>query len=127
LDTAIQVCVEMSNLRSLAVSCNTPVVLQQQQQDSNNHNNNNNTIISKEVLMDLCQSSTTLQDLALRAMHLDDETCETIAQALITNSFLTSLDIRQNPNITVKGYKAILGSLERNYDLWCSVMVVSEK
>lgn len=114
LDTAISVCVEMANLRSLAVSCNTPI------RDSN-------TIISKEVLMDLCQSSTTLQDLALRAMHLDDDTCATIADALITNSFLTSLDIRQNPNITVRGYKAILGSLERNYDLWCSVMVVSSR
>ncbi|KAL3933584.1 MAG: hypothetical protein SGARI_003672 [Bacillariaceae sp.] len=57
-------------------------------------------------------------------MHLDDDTCETIAEALTTNSFLTSLDIRQNPRITNVGYKAILGSLERNYDLWCSVMVM---
>jgi hypothetical protein len=114
LDQAIQVCVEISNLRSLAVSCATPV------QDAN-------VILSKDVLMDLCQSSTTLQDLSLRAMHLDDETCATIADALITNSFLTSLDIRQNPDITVRGYKAILGSLERNYGLWCSVMVVSRR
>ncbi|KAG7370525.1 hypothetical protein IV203_019095 [Nitzschia inconspicua] len=113
LDAAIQACVEMSHLRSLAVSCNTPV-------------HNSATILSKDVLMDLCQSSSTLQDLALRAMHLDDDTCTTIAEALITNSFLTSLDIRQNPNITVRGYKAILGSLERNYDLWCSVMVDNE-
>jgi hypothetical protein len=59
-------------------------------------------------------------------MHLDDDQCETIALALETNSFLTSLDIRQNKLITAKGYNAILGSLERNWDLWCSVMVDDE-
>jgi hypothetical protein len=112
LDAAVQVCVEMANLRSLAISCNTPL-------------NETDAILSKDVLLELCQSSTTLQDLSLRAMHLDDDTCETIAEALTTNSFLTSLDIRQNPRITNVGYKAILRSLEQNYDLWCSVMVVS--
>eukprot|EP00529_Nitzschia_sp_RCC80_P011256 CAMPEP_0113466998 /NCGR_PEP_ID=MMETSP0014_2-20120614/14578_1 /TAXON_ID=2857 /ORGANISM="Nitzschia sp." /LENGTH=631 /DNA_ID=CAMNT_0000359273 /DNA_START=142 /DNA_END=2037 /DNA_ORIENTATION=+ /assembly_acc=CAM_ASM_000159 len=84
------------------------------------------TILSQHVLVDLIKKSTTLQDLALRAMHLDDATCKTIAAALHKNSdgsFLTSLDIRQNPAITIGGYKAILTSLEQNYDLWCSVMV----
>jgi hypothetical protein len=36
------------------------------------------------------------------------------------------LDIRQNKLITAKGHNAILGSLERNWDLWCSVMVDDE-
>jgi hypothetical protein len=169
LDEAIQACVEMSNLRSLAISCS------QNPQTTPRHpppgrtprdvlNNNSipvvggggggavegtatvptpasiataaaaaavtkkqlgREIISQEVLLELCQKSTTLQDLALRAMNLNDSTCRTIAQALVTNSFLTSLDIRQNPSIGDDGFKAILGSLERNYDLWCSVMVVS--
>jgi hypothetical protein len=127
LDPAIQVCVEMQHLRSLALSSapqkytasGTPTT--HPPQPSQQRRN----IISKEVLLELCQSSTTLQDLALRAMDINDDTCQTIADALITNSFLTSLDIRQNPLVGNDGYKAILSSLERNYDLWCSVMVVS--
>ena len=148
LDPAIQVCVEMSNLRSLAISCsnnnnNTAATTTTAAGNAGNNaagTNNNSTetttssssassyqqdIISQGVLLELCQSSTTLQDLALRSMYLTDTTCQTISDALITNSFLTSLDIRQNPQITTVGYKAIVGSLERNYDLWCSVMVVS--
>lgn len=164
LDDAIQACVEMSNLRSLAISCSQnpqttprhspPQPAQQQQQHpaagagtvvaavavgENPPTSTTTTtattdiskkqqgreIISQEVLLELCQKSTTLQDLALRAMNLNDSTCRTIAQALVTNSFLTSLDIRQNPSIGDDGFKAILRSLERNYDLWCSVMVVS--
>jgi hypothetical protein len=125
LDAAIQVCVEMTNLRSLAVSCANQQRQQQHSTVQNGGGSSHFSLISQDVLLELCQRSTTLQDLSLRAMHLDDETCRTIAEALTTNSFLTSLDIRQNPSISVEGYKAILGSLERNYDLWCSVMVVS--
>mmetsp|Transcript_10692 Transcript_10692/g.25509 ORF Transcript_10692/g.25509 Transcript_10692/m.25509 type:complete len:599 (-) Transcript_10692:222-2018(-) len=204
IDDAIQVCVEMDNLRSLAISsqsrCNHHQLRRQRQEQNQNQNQNpqqnqnqnqqiqnqqpageaNNddqnqnqnqqrpqpqqqnqqqvlpnaaavaaaaaagaanaaattttadtttttmTILSQHVLVDLIKKSTTLQDLALRAMHLDDATCKTIAAALHKNSdgsFLTSLDIRQNPAITIEGYKAILTSLEQNYDLWCSVMV----
>jgi hypothetical protein len=165
LDEAIQACVEMSNLRSLSISCSQnpcrPPILAVPRDDDgyvdatgtdraaraagdddpvaagNNDDGNARTttrppshpppreIISQEVLLELCQRSTTLQDLALRAMNLSDATCKTIASALTTNSFLTSLDIRQNPSIGVDGYRSILVSLERNYDLWCSVMVVS--
>jgi hypothetical protein len=108
LDKPIQACVDMSNLRSLAISGQTPT----------------HSIVRQESLLELCQNSTTLQDLALRNMNLDDETCKTLGMALITNSFLTSLDIRQNKTIGTKGYSAILEALERNYDLWCTVMVV---
>ena len=121
-------------------------------------------LISKEVLLQLCRSSSTLQELALRSMRIDDDTCKTIAKAFdppdtskslslslecsdseqdnddefpkdaidvddnINNhsaSFWTSLDLRQNPSIGTSGYEAILSSLERNCDLWCSLMVVS--
>jgi len=128
-------------------------------------------LISREVLLQLCQSSSTLQELALRSMRIDDDTCKTIAQAFDSPgntkstmtylppsssslsvpcsdseqhndnefqndvismndnsnnhspSFWTSLDLRQNPSIGTVGYEAILSSLERNYDLWCSLMV----
>lgn len=119
-------------------------------------------LISREVLLQLCRSSSTLQELALRSMRIDDDTCKTIARAFdppsgskslsfslkcsdseqdnvaefdndafvledaINNhspSFWTSLDLRQNPSIGTSGYMAILSSLERNYDLWCSLMV----
>lgn len=127
--------------------------------------------ISRQILLQLCRSSSTLQELALRNMLIDDDTCKTIAKAfdppgkhkigrtylsssssslsllcsdsehdndneledddtsIIDNthnhspSFWTSLDLRQNPSIGTKGYEAILSSLERNYDLWCSLMV----
>jgi hypothetical protein len=84
--------------------------------------------LTDSCLRELCcnEKSTTLQDLTLRVMHLDDQQCTTIAGALETNSFLTSLDIRQNSEITAGGYKEILGALERNWDLWCSVMVDDE-
>ncbi len=127
----------------------------------------NNCLISREVLLQICRSSSTLQELALRSMGIDDDTCKTIAKAfdppgnvktslsslslsLMCNdsdqenddefandalhindadnqhspSFWTSLDLRQNPSIGTAGYEAILSSLERNYDLWCSLMVV---
>jgi hypothetical protein len=149
LDEAIQACVEMSNLRSLAISCSQNPQTAPRHGGGRGRGGDQSTaatttataatavtttkkqpakpreIISQGVLLELCQQSTTLQDLALRAMNLDDATCRTIAQALVTNSFLTSLDIRQNPAIGDDGFRAILGSLERNYDLWCSVMVVS--
>jgi len=128
-------------------------------------------LISREVLLQLCRSSSTLQELALRSMRIDDDTCKTIAKAFdppgnnknasmylpssssslllpcsnseqdndgeLENhdidmndnanhhspSFWTSLDLRQNPSIGTIGYEAILSSLERNYDLWCSLMV----
>ena len=130
-------------------------------------------LISREVLLQLCRSSSTLQELALRSMRIDDDTCKTIAKAFdppcnsksgrtyLTSSssllcsdseqennnefdnnseddgdentnhhspsFWTSLDLRQNPLIGSQGYEAILSSLERNYDLWCSLMVVSKR
>jgi hypothetical protein len=131
-------------------------------------------LISREVLLLLCRSSSTLQELALRSMRIDDDMCKTIAKAFdppdnskrsrtyLTSSssslslhcsdsehdnddefdsdalnmndntnehspsFWTSLDLRQNPTIGTIGYEAILSSLERNYDLWCSLMVVSK-
>ncbi|OEU10932.1 hypothetical protein FRACYDRAFT_271017 [Fragilariopsis cylindrus CCMP1102] len=131
----------------------------------------NSCLISNEVLLELCRTSTTLQELALRSMRIDDNMCKTIAEAfdppnsnhhhrimamptsfhrvgssnnlhtteeedynddasIQTNthspSFWTSLDLRQNPNIGTIGYNAILASLERNYDLWCSLMVDNE-
>lgn len=198
LDPLIRVCGEMTNLQLLAISCancserhNDSGDEQQQPVDGgrnradggnegdNNNNNNNpqptysllslkNCLISREVLLQLCRSSSTLQELALRSMGIDDDTCKTIATAFDppgnlkpsssslslslmcgdsdqdndddfahdalhisdadnqhSPSFWTSLDLRQNPSIGTAGYEAILSSLERNYDLWCSLMVVS--
>ena len=155
LDEPIQACVDMSNLRSLAISSRQPSIPRTTAaaaaaaaHNNNAQENSNNNIdeedasqvsssssistkklppqwITKERLLQLCQNSTTLQDLSLRSMNLNDDACQTIATALKTNSFLTSLDIRQNEHITDKGYSAILEALERNYDLWCTVMVVS--
>lgn len=129
LDPVLDACMEMENLKSLAFGMSThdyghPVP------QRNNHKNSPppRRFLSKNCLRELCsnQKSTTLQDLTLRDMHLDDDQCETIASALETNSFLTSLDIRQNQLISARGYNAILGALERNWDLWCSVMVDDE-
>lgn len=117
LDGAIAQCIEMSNLRSLAIS--------QKQQNRTSPAEAVKSVVSQKCLLDLCQNSTTLQDLALRSMNMDNATCQTLAKALTTNSFLTSLDLRQNEGITDQGYAAILQALERNYDLWCTVMVVS--
>lgn len=114
LDPLIEALVDMSHLRSLAISVNPGSHAESRR------------FMSEESLRELCQSSTTLQDLTLRAMHLDDNQCRTIASALTTSNFLTSLDIRQNAMITNEGYNAILGALEKNFDLWCSVMVDSE-
>mmetsp|Transcript_13893 Transcript_13893/g.39527 ORF Transcript_13893/g.39527 Transcript_13893/m.39527 type:complete len:433 (+) Transcript_13893:376-1674(+) len=130
LNSFIEACTEMTNLRSLAISMmaappegaeetTAPPSAPAAQAVVG-------PIISHDSLRDLCQISTTLQDLSLRAMDLDDAQCQTIANALTTNSFLTSLDIRQNPRIGQVGYKAILEALERNYDLWCTVNVDNE-
>jgi hypothetical protein len=116
LDGPIKQCIEMSNLRSLTLS--------QKQRCQANPSEVTKSILSPQCLLDLCQNSSTLQDLCLRAMNMDDGMCHTLAKALKSNSFLTSLDLRQNDGITHEGYGAILRALERNYDLWCSVMVV---
>ena len=109
LDDVFSACVDMTNLRSLAMSARPC----------------KRALLSKERILELCQNSTTLQDLSLRSMNLTDDMCRTIASALETSTFLTSLDIRQNDEIGTEGYYAILHALERNYDLWCTVMVVS--
>jgi len=119
LDSTIVQCIDMSNLRSLAIS-------QKQQSPTSPSAEALKSLISQQALLDLCQNSTTLQDLALRNMNMDNATCQTLAKALTTNSFLTSLDLRQNDGIGAEGYAAILQALERNYDLWCTVMVVSD-
>lgn len=157
LDCAIQACINMPHLRSLAISASTnsttlrgmgnvtaghpnivngtahqPAVAQAALAARDNAPASSTVYeascgqwISKELLSKLCQNdSTTLQDLSLRNMNLDDDTCRAIATALTSNSFLTSLDIRQNELIGHAGYTAILQALERNYDLWCTVMVV---
>jgi hypothetical protein len=118
LDGPIEQCIEMSNLRSLTIS--------QKQQFPANASEVVKTIVSPQCLLNLCQNSSTLQDLCLRGMNMDDATCHTLAEGLQTNSFLTSLDLRQNDGITHLGFGAILRALERNFDLWCSVMVVRE-
>jgi hypothetical protein len=101
LDPAIKACCEMPNLRSLCISAG-------RQEDSTSTPHRKSSLI---------QSS--LHDL------LTDEQCQTIAGALRSSSFLTSLDLRQNEKLTQAGYAAILQALEQNYDLWCSVLVVS--
>ena len=126
LDPVLQACVEMSNLKSLAIS------LKQDSQDNNDSASQGEQprlrpFLSRTCLQDLCQNSTTLQDLSLRAMKLTNASCETLAHALTErrSCFLTSLDIRQNVLIGDEGYHQILQALERNCDLWCTVMVVS--
>lgn len=116
LDGPVEKCIEMSNLRSLTIS--------QKQQSSTAPYEEVKSLVSPQCLSDLCQNSTTLQDLCLRSMNLDDATCHALAKALKNNSFLTSLDLRQNDGITQVGYGAILRALEQNFDLWCSVLVV---
>ncbi len=117
LDGPIEQCIDMASLRSLAIS--------QKQQNQQRPGEAVKGVVSQTCLLNLCQNSTTLQDLALRNMNMDNATCQTLAKALTTNSFLTSLDLRQNDRITTQGYASILQALERNYDLWCTVMVVS--
>jgi hypothetical protein len=131
LDPVLYACMEMENLKSLTFGMSThdyghPVLTTTNSNISAKAKPRR--FLSKNCLYELCsnQKSTTLQDLTLRDMHLDDDQCETIALALETNSFLTSLDIRQNQLISARGYNAILGALERNWDLWCSVMVDDE-
>ena len=204
LDPLIRVCGVMTNLQLLAISCancwrnqSDNGEDQQQLDESGNHEDitrdaetetgsessqrpnkkfisSKSCLISREVLLQLCRSSSTLQELALRSMRIDDDTCKTIAKAFdppgniktsrncLTSSssslslmcsdserdnddefannatdmsdtsnqhspsFWTSLDLRQNPSIGTEGYEAILSSLERNYDLWCSLMVVGK-
>mmetsp|Transcript_13379 Transcript_13379/g.28121 ORF Transcript_13379/g.28121 Transcript_13379/m.28121 type:complete len:552 (+) Transcript_13379:108-1763(+) len=186
LDSAIRMCGDMANLQLLAITCATGCGCncnngedqqhqEQQQQDGSSNNSLSSSssssaisscLISREVLLHLCRSSTTLQELALRRMRIDDDTCKTLAKAFDppsndkhirtspssslsqlcssnddhdedhdnendTNShhspsFWTSLDLRHNPSIGKEGYEAILSSLERNYDLWCSLMVDDE-
>lgn len=118
LDGPIEQCIEMGSLRSLAIS--------QKQQSPQTPGEVVKGVVSQTCLLNLCQKSTTLQDLALRNMNMDNTTCQTLAKALTTNSFLTSLDLRQNDRITTPGYASILQALERNYDLWCTVMVDDE-
>lgn len=118
LDGPIEQCIEMGSLRSLAIS--------QKQQSPQTPGEVVKGVVSQTCLLNLCQNSTTLQDLALRNMNMDNATCQTLAKALTTNSFLTSLDLRQNDRITTQGYASILQALERNYDLWCTVMVDDE-
>lgn len=197
LDAAIRVCGDMANLQSLVMSCANGCGCKCDNGEDHQHNMHHHQLslppsdnslssassssssspfpavssclISKEVLLYLCRSSTTLQELALRSMRIDDDTCKTIAKAFdppstakLTSStssasltsmlpgnhagdeaetddendsngenhhspsFWTSLDLRQNPFIGTEGYNAILSSLERNYDLWCSLMVDNE-
>ena len=108
---------------------------QQQQQpapanplNNQNHNNNNPTTntpgpkVSPKVWHELCLLST-LQDLTLRQMHLDDAACIEIARALQQSAFLSCLDLRQNPDITEVGYKAIATALKLNFSSWCTVAV----
>jgi len=200
LDPLMRVCGEMTNLQLLAISCANFCESRSDNGEDQQHDGDGNReeiirdeesrregnsvkrpkikllsskscLISREVLLQLCRSSSTLQELALRSMRIDDHMCRTIAKALnppgYTNtsrislvpsssslslmcsdseqdnddefasdvmdmndasdqhspSFWTSLDLRQNPSIGTAGYEAILSSLERNCDLWCSLMV----
>ena len=128
LDPAIEACCLMPNLRSLTLSQSSREEVNSVQQQASTTDSETSCCpvpLMKSSLQNLLQSSTTLQDLSLRSMHLSDEQCLTIADALSSSSFLTSLDIRQNDGITQSGYAAILHALERNFDLWCSVLVVS--
>lgn len=124
LNPAIEACCLMPNLRSLCISNSREEDLIQQEDTSNIETIQRPLPLMESSLQNLLQSSTTLQDLSLRSMYLTDEQCLTIADALSKSSFLTSLDIRQNDQITKFGYAAILQALERNFDLWCSVLVV---
>jgi hypothetical protein len=156
LDPAVSACVDMGHLRSLAMTCMERSITMTTNAVSNLNNNNEfelresastnattsstsssssssssssagRCVISRDCLLELFQTSSTLQDLSLRAMNFDDETCRTIAKAVKNNFFLTSLDLRQNPHIGQEGCRLILEALERNYDLWCTVLVVSFK
>ncbi|KAL3934125.1 MAG: hypothetical protein SGBAC_010086 [Bacillariaceae sp.] len=115
LDNAIEACCEMPNLRSLSLSA-------AKKGDSICAPQRDSPMVEGS-LQELLQGSTTIQDLTLRSMHLTDQQCKTIAESLSGNSFLTSLDIRQNDDISSVGYASILEALERNYSLWCSVLV----
>jgi hypothetical protein len=113
LDPVVEMATSMIHLKSLSISTDAAPPP-------------NGSFISHRRLSELLTQSTTLQDLTLRQMHLDNAACTTLASALQTNTFLTSLDIRQNPGISADGYNAILKALELNHDLWCSVLVSDE-
>jgi hypothetical protein len=80
LDPVLTAWIDMSNLRALALSTHPETKV-----------TDSNSMMSQNALKALLQDSTTLQDLTLRSMHLNDDQCQTIAGALNTNSFLTSL------------------------------------
>ena len=111
LDPLIEAFVEMSNLKILGLSTMPKSHAPERR------------FIGQKCLLDLCSRSSSLQDLSLRCIHLDDVQCQTIARAMSSDLFLTSLDIRQNSEISNEGYQAILDALEINFEAWCAVMV----
>ncbi|KAL7579041.1 hypothetical protein ACA910_019080 [Epithemia clementina (nom. ined.)] len=100
---------------------------------TNNNSTNNNkktnkplAVVSPRLWYTLLSELSTLQDLTLRHMQLDDDACHSMSQALQREdlSFLSSLDLRKNtPGITADGYASIARALELNFSSWCSVAV----
>mmetsp|Transcript_18023 Transcript_18023/g.49061 ORF Transcript_18023/g.49061 Transcript_18023/m.49061 type:complete len:431 (+) Transcript_18023:134-1426(+) len=78
--------------------------------------------VSPRMWHELCLLST-LQDLTIRHMQLDDESCHELSTALQQTAFLTCLDLRQNPTISKLGYGHISRALELNFSSWCTVAV----
>uniref|UniRef100_A0A7S2YD51 Uncharacterized protein n=1 Tax=Entomoneis paludosa TaxID=265537 RepID=A0A7S2YD51_9STRA len=78
--------------------------------------------VSPRMWHELCLLST-LQDLTIRHMQLDDESCREMSTALRQTAFLSCLDLRQNPDITKVGYGHIARALELNFSSWCTVAV----
>jgi hypothetical protein len=110
LDPVVETLLEMPHIRSLTLSLYAGAHDEKQR------------MVSPHLLKELCQLST-LQDLVLRTMNLDDETCFKMAEALECSSFLTSLDLRQNNSITKVGLSQILHAMNQNFTSWCTVLV----
>ena len=104
------------------------VVVPVQPPPPNNDDNEDDkpVVVSPSLWCRLLTEVTTLQDLTLRHMQLDDMACHYLGQALFRedSSFLSCLDLRKNtPGITTTGYQSIARALELNFSSWCSVAV----
>jgi hypothetical protein len=113
LDPVVETLIDMPHLKTLALSL-YPGAHATAPDDYH--------FVSPQNLRELCQLST-LQDLTLRNLHLNDASCGAMSLACESNSFLTTLDLRQNSRITKTGHGSLLQALNRNFASWCTVLV----
>ena len=131
LDPVLEVLFQFQHLRSLTLGLdpnNLESIMNDNANTTTTTTNCINTIrvVSPHLWSNLINDLSTLQDLTLRYMQLDDEACHAMAKVLQRedSSFLSSLDLRKNtPGITTIGYNSIASALELNFSSWCAVTV----